>query len=93
MKFVISLKRSANLDSQRERQSTRLSLVTFAPPPNTRLSVTHGNIEMGPVEPSNDRVRTREPWVAHRDGLPLFNGPGQISGSPGGNDPSGTSGI
>jgi len=76
MKFVVSLKRSADLSSQRERQSTRLSLVAFAPPPDSRMSVISGNIEMDLVEHPNDRVWTRGPWLAHRDGQRFSGGQG-----------------
>ena len=75
MKFLVSLKRSANPDGPRDRQSTRLSLVTFdIPPPDTRMSPVHGNIEMGLLEPPNARIQTRGPWVVHPNGRPLPSG-------------------
>jgi len=72
MKFLVSLKRSANLDGRRDRQSTHLSLVTFAVPQlDARMPAIHGNIETGLVEPPNARVQTRGPWVARLNGRHL----------------------
>ena len=63
MRFVLSLRRSADTGGGRERRSAHFPSVslTGGPSSNPRVSVIYDDIEMDPMDPLNDRLMTREP--------------------------------